>query len=151
MEKDLEETKMELLKSDCLLAFHEFDFEDYEWIRLQQEAFSEEGIMNAALYLWGRMKKAKKIEIWLLQSRKKINRWYQKNKGFKVYPDVHDFNYRGKFTHVYQYLDEEGYFYFESLITPSEIVKYMIGNQMLVPVGKIEHQNSPHSAWTIKI
>lgn len=124
-------------------------FDLIEWGVIQEEANELNGLRIAGDFLLSTMKKAIEGEQKIAAEKIRINKWYFENEGFYRFNRPEKALQQGRFSHIYETNSDNpvgAYIFDDSPIRP-EIVEYLLDNQLIYCVGKIEHQGTLHTAY----
>lgn len=86
-------------------------------------------------------------ELQALDNKRRVNKWFEENMDHLYYPVPILVPDRGYFTFIYQQPTHKNYF-FNDFPVQTEVVQWMLDNNKLEYYGEIQHQQTPHRAWT---
>ncbi len=115
------------------------DFQSEAAIKLEEFANYLENLMNSAL----------DAEQEAVKNKKMVNRWYQRNEGYKRFSEPNRAESQGYLSFIYLQ-PNEGFYFFDDSMVLQEVVTFMITYEKIVYFGEINHQGTLHKAWTTK-
>ena len=124
-----------------------YDFNKYNKLKVNSE--DGEKVEFAANFLLETMEKALKAEEEIVKLKKKANRLSKQEEGIYRYSKPEKATQQGYFSFFYQSNYENEYFFNESPLS-KKVVEYLIEREKVKYVGRIEHQGTPHKAWTVQ-
>ncbi len=137
-------------QSEDVRDFLKFDSD--EWLKLNNKADNPSDIRTAAIYLYNLITRAVEAEKILVSDMKKVNEWYIKNRGYHYFERPEEPNAIGYLSYIYSTNSDNpiNSYIYDDMEVKREIIEYLLDNQMIYHIGRIEHQGELREAWTIK-
>jgi len=124
-------------------------FDSIEWEIIQGEADEPNGLRIAGDFILSTMKKAIDGEEEIVAEKTRINKLCFESEGYYRFSQPEKASQKGLFSHIYETNSDNpisAYIFNDASIRP-EIVEYLLDNQLIYCIGKIEYQGTLHTAY----